>query len=127
MRGHDDDNNRRNPVPALADNLSGSNTADFLVDYNDFSQEPPGNGFLELRDPWGSKFIYAPFVAWENNGPDEQRDEYTADDFLPRHDKPFFASPGPDRLWGDAQFENVDANGDGDFDHLDNIYSYDSE
>jgi prepilin-type N-terminal cleavage/methylation domain-containing protein len=56
---------------------------------------PPGNGFLELRDAWGNKLVYATSVSRE--------DGYDEDDFLPERHDPFFASPGPDGQWGKAE------------------------
>ncbi len=53
------------------------------------------NGFLELRDSWGTKLIYAAFVDWG--------DSEDGDDFLPESNKVFFASAGPDGKWGDVQ------------------------
>jgi prepilin-type N-terminal cleavage/methylation domain-containing protein len=87
-----------------------------------------GNGFDELRDPWGTRLIYASYA--------EQGGASSEDDFLPEHGtsknwRPFVASAGPDGLWGgpgpDEAFgtnDDVDQNGDGTPDHEDNIYSY---
>lgn len=83
-----------------------------------------GNGFLELRDPWGGKLVYAPYVALNGNpGDDTPGDGFRADDFLPRHDRPFFASPGPDGRWGNANANS----GAGDQAAQDNIYSFELE
>ena len=90
-----------------------------------------GNGYVEVRDAWGNKLVYASY-AWDPASDDNTPN----DDFLPPHGtsdrwRPFFASAGKDGLWGgpgpDGDFgttDDLDANGDGTPDHEDNLYSY---
>ena len=58
-----------------------------------------GVGFMEIRDPWGTKLVYAAYVRSDGavsatpGGP-------WADDFLPRREEMFFASAGRDKKWG---------------------------
>jgi len=81
-----------------------------------------GNGFLEVRDPWGNKLLYADYV---------HPDQGDQPKFLPYRGtetskRPYVASPGPDGLWGNANTP-VDENNDGTPDHEDNLYSYEVE
>ncbi len=48
-----------------------------------------------LLDPWDAKMRYAKRVSHE--------DSFEEDDFLPVHPTPFFASAGPDGVWGSAK------------------------
>jgi type II secretory pathway pseudopilin PulG len=75
------------------------------------------NGFMELRDGWDTKLIYVSGVSHD--------DSEKGDDFLPIHDKPFFASAGPDGQWGDAQ--ETDTTKNGYKYRLDNVYSFGSD
>lgn len=76
-------------VPAIRQQLNSSLPDGLLVD----EDEPEPNGFLELRDAWGTKIIYVAFVNYE--------DDIESDDFLPARQNAYFASAGPDGLWGD--------------------------
>ncbi len=76
---------------------------------------------VELLDPWGSEIRYAYKVS--------KADSFTADDYLPAYPNAFFASAGPDGLWGAVDANNqpdpsVDVDGDGEPDAADNLYSF---
>ena len=120
-------------VPDAASVLSRERDA-----LTDRDSPPDGDGFLEVRDAWDSKIVYAAFVDHE--------DAAEEDDFLPERGKlgvpkPFFASAGPDGLWGHVADVNNDASddrdnnsqadrdndGDGTDDHLDNLYSFEAQ
>lgn len=68
---------------------------------------------VTVVDFWGNKIRYAAKVDYS--------DSTTDDDYLPAHPSPFFASAGPDGLWGshDTNTNQPDA------DAVDNIYSFD--
>ncbi len=77
---------------------------------------------IELRDVWDNKIRYAGSVS--------HTDTFTADDYLPAHPSAFFASAGPDGLWGNTLKNNqpdpaVDEDNDGVADAQDNLYSFD--
>ncbi|MEM1107126.1 MAG: type II secretion system protein [Planctomycetota bacterium] len=77
-----------------------------------------------INDPWGNRIRYARFVSYQDNDPridDDKRltFDFTNDDYLPRHPNAFFASPGPDMMWG-----TFDADGLPDAEAEDNLYSF---
>ena len=74
---------------------------------SEFVVDEDGDGFLEVRDPWGNNIAYL---------------AYSAGGRLPRHDSPFFASAGPDGRWGD-----IGPDGEPNADAADNLYSFDIE
>ncbi|MEL7087130.1 MAG: hypothetical protein AAGL98_01610, partial [Planctomycetota bacterium] len=49
-----------------------------------------------MNDPWDTPLRYAAKVS--------HTDTFENDDYLPAHPTPFFASAGPDGLWGNAVF-----------------------
>ena len=69
----------------------------------DLFDDSNGSSFSDLLDPenwsmldgWDNKLRYVKGVNY--------RDNFSDDDFLPPRPTPFFASAGPDGLWGDAQ------------------------
>ncbi|BAM04183.1 type II secretion system protein [Phycisphaera mikurensis] len=67
---------------------------------------------VQLLDAFGNPVRYAAFV--------DKGDAFTDDDYLPAHPGPFFASAGPDGLWG-----TVNRSGEPDADAEDNLYSFD--
>ncbi len=82
-------------------------------------KDADGDGFLEVLDGWEQQLWYAALVAWDdnNNGNDNDNEGgLDADDFLPIHETPFFASMGVDRLWGNARSPTGAED--------DNLYSY---
>ncbi len=83
-----------------------------LTDTDNANDDP--DGFLELRDGWRNKMIYAAFV--------DHDDSHGEDDFLPEHPAPFFASAGPDGEWGDV---TADTDSQAFEQSQDNTYSYD--
>ena len=89
------------------------------------------NGFLELRDGWDNKIVYAAFVAHDDDhGTHDATDDYLDDDFLPPHDRPFFVSAGPDGDFGN--YEDLRNRREGNSHDAaraaaaeDNVYSFD--
>jgi type II secretory pathway pseudopilin PulG len=71
------------------------------------------NGFMELRDGWGHKIVYAAFV--------DHGDADSSDDYLPEFDKPFFASAGKDGNFGNAKTDPNDPA------LSDNLYSHQAQ
>lgn len=67
---------------------------------------------IVFLDIFGNPIRYAGFV--------NKDDSFTDDDYLPGHPNPFFASAGPDGLWG-----TVNRSGEPDEDAEDNLYSFD--
>ena len=67
---------------------------------------------IQLLDVYGNSIRYAAFV--------DKDDAFTDDDYLPGHPTPFFASPGPDGLWG-----SVNRSGEPNAEAEDNLYSFD--
>lgn len=89
--------------------------------YRDYDE----NGFLEVTDAFGGsnrkKLLYLSYVDHDDN--------YTEDDILPERDKPYFASAGPDGLWGDwreyrKREEGDSHNADLATEAEDNLYSF---
>jgi prepilin-type N-terminal cleavage/methylation domain-containing protein len=77
---------------------------------------------IALLDGWDNKVRYAGGV--------NHNDAFSDDDYLPAHPTAFFASAGPDGLWGSVLDDNspdpaFDDNGDGEPDAADNVYSFD--
>ncbi|MEM6458922.1 MAG: prepilin-type N-terminal cleavage/methylation domain-containing protein [Planctomycetota bacterium] len=62
-------------------------------------------------DPWDNRIRYAASVS--------HNDAFREDDYLPPHPEAFFASAGPDGLWG-----THNADGTPDADAEDNLYSF---
>ena len=71
------------------------------------------NGIV-LNDPFGNPIRYAAGVS--KPAPDTV---FPEDNYLPAHPSPFFASAGPDGLWGEV------TDGVPDEDAEDNLYSFD--
>lgn len=67
---------------------------------------------IVLLDIFGNQIRYAAFV--------NKDDAFRDDDYLPAHPNPFFASAGPDGLWG-----TVNRAGVPDEEAEDNLYSFD--
>ena len=95
-----------------------------------------GNGFLELRDGWDNKIVYAQAVVHDDDGDGNINDSEGAadeDDFLPAHNVPLFASAGPDGKFGSHKQLFRQLNGDSlnaterqeAEDAADNVYSFD--
>jgi type II secretory pathway pseudopilin PulG len=82
-------------------------------------------GDVRLLDTWGNQIRYAGGVS--------HNDAFTADDYLPAHPTAFFASAGPDGLFGEVQPRSnltegtVDDDNDGNPDSADNVYSFDQD
>ena len=84
------------------------------------------DGFLDFVDPWGNPIAYASDVVHDGYSPE--------DDFLPQHAEPFFASAGPDGLWGEprtrsqftteSDYNNYKDTNEYKF-SVDNLYSFD--
>lgn len=72
---------------------------------------------LAIVDAWGNKIRYAARVSHE--------DTFKADDYLPVHPRPFFASAGPDGRWGTVNMQGGVATPDADA--QDNIYSFEAD
>lgn len=77
-----------------------------------------------LLDPWDTQIRYAYKVS--------HSDSFTDDDYLPAHPSAYFASAGPDGLFGEVDDNNqpdatVDNNNDGVADAADNIYSFQTD
>ena len=113
---------------AVKDNLTapdGKAVADLV--------EAIGNGRItnanyanvQLLDGWDNQIRYADAVS--------HNDSFDEDDYLPAHPTPFFASAGPDGLWGSVIKDtnepdpDVDEDDDGVADSADNIYSFDQD
>ncbi|MHC4995955.1 MAG: type II secretion system protein [Planctomycetota bacterium] len=81
--------------------------------------------FLAILDGWGNRLVY----KHDPNDLNTTGLNYPNDDFLPRNDKPFFASAGPDGVFGDANINEDTANANEllllEYSR-DNIYSYDA-
>ena len=80
---------------------------------------------IQLLDGWDNQIRYADAVSHNDN--------FDEDDYLPAHPTPFFASAGPDGLWGSVIKDtnepdpDVDEDDDGVADAADNIYSFDQD
>lgn len=78
------------------------------------TQAAVGSGINDwvMVDPWENRIRYVSKVS--------HADAFGDDDYLPPHPTAFFASAGPDGLWGTHA-----ADGTPDEDALDNLYSFD--
>ena len=83
----------------------------FIDDHDGRTQK---NGFMELRDGWGTRLRYYQF----NDGSDG------GDPTIPDYLFPFFASAGPDGKWGDA---NGADGTPAKMQAADNLYSFELE
>ncbi|QQE11954.1 type II secretion system protein [Planctomycetota bacterium] len=90
----------------------------------DIDEDGSGDGFYEIRDPWGQCIIYV-----------YKPQELNATSWLPTHSTPYFASAGPDGVWGidprSVQYTNsglsaTDQNRAKELSN-DNIYSFELE
>jgi len=84
---------------------------------------------IELLDNWDNKIRYAgPVKHTQSSDPTDFPD----DDYLPANPTAYFASAGPDGLWGrvihgtNLPDASVDEDEDGQPDSADNIYSFDT-
>lgn len=80
---------------------------------------------IKILDPWDTPIRYAGGTLSNGTTDDKTAD----DDYLPTHPTAFFASAGPDGLFGVVDDNNqpdptADANNDGEADAADNIYSF---
>ncbi len=100
----------RNALPSLGES------------FGDFDDD----GFIEIVDAWGNPIAYARSV--EHDVP-----ATADDDFLPKHNSPFFASAGKDQRWGrpqirgemsQAQWDTYKETDEYKF-SVDNLYSFD--
>ncbi|MEM7624663.1 MAG: type II secretion system protein [Planctomycetota bacterium] len=110
---------RIDPSSGNEDNTLGFDTS-AAVDANALPSEDRLNTWV-MRDPWDGQIRYAAKVS--------HTDTFDNDDYLPAHPTPFFASAGPDGLWGwvldDGQPDpDYDDNNDGRPDAEDNLYSF---
>ncbi len=117
-------------IPAIRKGVYGGIDEQFFMDNKDenLGQVVEANGvdnFLELRDAWGNKLIYAAYV-YRNEGAilgiDPDGTNRPFDDFLPEHTEPFFASAGPDGEWGNSN--ELTGTPEEIRQSKDNIYSY---
>ena len=80
-------------------------------------------GSFQILDAWGNPIRYAGGV--------DHGDTFNDDDYLPAHPNAFFASAGPDGLWGstlsnsNSPDPSIDNDNDGEPDAADNLYSFD--
>ena len=87
---------------------------------------------VEIIDSWGTPLMYAAWVD-HNDAYDQTKasPKLEIENILPPRGtqfapKPFWASAGPDKKWGDAtKTTKTDTNSDGIDDAVDNMYSYD--
>lgn len=101
-------------VPAPRDLLNKLGQA-FYSDSDGTHTDKDGDGFLEILDAYGNKLVYVAFV---------KSGDATEDDMLPQHARPYFASAGPDGLFGDVRTTASQALQDA---AKDNLYSFDAE
>ena len=78
---------------------------------------------FQILDAWDNPIRYAGGV--------DHGDTFNDDDYLPAHPNAFFASAGPDGLWGstlsnsNSPDPSIDNDNDGEPDAADNLYSFD--
>ncbi|MEO0514613.1 MAG: type II secretion system protein [Planctomycetota bacterium] len=83
---------------------------------------------IRLEDAWETPVRYAGGTL-HTSVSGTATDPTSDDDYLPIHPTAFFASAGPDGLWGAVDANNqpdpsVDVDGDGEPDAADNLYSF---
>jgi len=81
---------------------------------------------IVILDAWENPVRYAGGTTFVGSPPEDPTND---DDYLPTHPTAFFASAGPDGLWGVVNGDNqpdpsVDVDGDGEPDAADNLYSF---
>ncbi len=115
------DTSQKDGLTKVYANLPGDALTDEEATIDGHTFDSGGNGFLEIRDAWGTPIAYARGVDHDGEN-DDQRD-----DFLPEHSKPFFVSAGPDERFGSVNVDQVGEDSQAFKASRDNIVSFEME